>query len=91
MSSGPGAGLCHDRVVGTPRIARRLPSITARAAAAIAAHEQVALFVAAAVADVRPHPAAEDIAVLDHISNGRVSYVFGLGYRPESSRSTASR
>ena len=26
---------------------------------------------------------AEDMAVLDHISNGRVSYVFGLGYRAE--------
>ncbi|MSO78344.1 MAG: LLM class flavin-dependent oxidoreductase [Acidimicrobiia bacterium] len=26
---------------------------------------------------------AEDIAVLDHLSNGRVSYVLGLGYRPE--------
>ncbi len=26
---------------------------------------------------------AEEIAVLDIISNGRVSYVFGLGYRPE--------
>ncbi len=26
---------------------------------------------------------AEDIAVLDHLSRGRVAYVFGLGYRPE--------
>ncbi|KUI19560.1 luciferase [Mycobacterium sp. GA-1285] len=26
---------------------------------------------------------AEDIAVLDILSNGRTSYVFGLGYRPE--------
>jgi len=26
---------------------------------------------------------AEEIAVLDFISNGRASYVFGLGYRPE--------
>ncbi len=26
---------------------------------------------------------AEDIVVLDHLSNGRVSYVLGLGYRPE--------
>jgi alkanesulfonate monooxygenase SsuD/methylene tetrahydromethanopterin reductase-like flavin-dependent oxidoreductase (luciferase family) len=26
---------------------------------------------------------AEDTAVLDHLSGGRVGYVFGLGYRPE--------
>jgi alkanesulfonate monooxygenase SsuD/methylene tetrahydromethanopterin reductase-like flavin-dependent oxidoreductase (luciferase family) len=26
---------------------------------------------------------AEDMAVLDHISAGRASYVFGIGYRPE--------
>ena len=26
---------------------------------------------------------AEDMAVLDIISNGRVSYMIGLGYRPE--------
>jgi alkanesulfonate monooxygenase SsuD/methylene tetrahydromethanopterin reductase-like flavin-dependent oxidoreductase (luciferase family) len=29
---------------------------------------------------------AEDIAVLDHISNGRASYIFGIGYRPEEYR-----
>jgi alkanesulfonate monooxygenase SsuD/methylene tetrahydromethanopterin reductase-like flavin-dependent oxidoreductase (luciferase family) len=26
---------------------------------------------------------AEDIAVLDHVSRGRVSYIVGIGYRPE--------
>ena len=25
---------------------------------------------------------AEDIAVLDHLAQGRVAYTFGLGYRP---------
>ena len=30
-----------------------------------------------------PIKLAEDMAVLDIVSNGRVSYVIGLGYRPE--------
>lgn len=30
-----------------------------------------------------PARLAEDIAVLDHISAGRASYIFGIGYRPE--------
>lgn len=30
-----------------------------------------------------PIKLAEDMAVLDHLSGGRVSYVIGLGYRPE--------
>src|SRR5689334_13172675 len=30
-----------------------------------------------------PARLAEDMAVLDHISAGRATYIFGIGYRPE--------
>jgi alkanesulfonate monooxygenase SsuD/methylene tetrahydromethanopterin reductase-like flavin-dependent oxidoreductase (luciferase family) len=61
-----------------------LPSPLVLASAIAARTKQVALFVAAALLPMYdPIRLAEDIAVLDHISHGRVSYVFGLGYRPE--------
>ena len=61
-----------------------LPSPLVLASAIAARTKQVALFVAAALLPMYdPIRLAEDIAVLDHVSNGRVSYVFGLGYRPE--------
>jgi alkanesulfonate monooxygenase SsuD/methylene tetrahydromethanopterin reductase-like flavin-dependent oxidoreductase (luciferase family) len=61
-----------------------LPSPLVLASAMAARTKQVGLFVAAALLPMYdPIRLAEDIAVLDHVSNGRVSYVFGLGYRPE--------
>ena len=52
--------------------------------------QQVSFMVAAALLPFYdPIRLAEDMAVLDHISNGRVSYVFGLGYRQESRVSTS--
>jgi alkanesulfonate monooxygenase SsuD/methylene tetrahydromethanopterin reductase-like flavin-dependent oxidoreductase (luciferase family) len=61
-----------------------LPSPLVLASAMAARTKQVAFFVAAALLPLYdPIRLAEDIAVLDHVSNGRVSYVFGLGYRPE--------
>ncbi|HET6737150.1 LLM class flavin-dependent oxidoreductase [Mycobacterium sp.] len=54
-------------------------------ASAIAARTKVLnILVAAAVLPLyHPVRLAEDIAVLDNLSNGRVSYVFGIGHRPE--------
>jgi alkanesulfonate monooxygenase SsuD/methylene tetrahydromethanopterin reductase-like flavin-dependent oxidoreductase (luciferase family) len=54
-------------------------------AAAIAARTSSLPIQVAALLPVFHDPIrlAEDIAVLDIVSNGRVSYVMGLGYRPE--------
>ena len=54
-------------------------------ASAIAARTKVLnILVAAAVLPLyHPVRLAEDMAVLDNISNGRVTYVFGIGYRPK--------
>jgi alkanesulfonate monooxygenase SsuD/methylene tetrahydromethanopterin reductase-like flavin-dependent oxidoreductase (luciferase family) len=61
-----------------------LPSPLVLAAAVAARTKHVPIFVAAALLPFYdPIRLAEDIAVLDHVSNGRVSYVLGLGYRPE--------
>ncbi len=61
-----------------------LPSPLVLAAAAAARTSTVPLSVAALLALMYdPVKLAEDMAVLDHLSGGRVSYVIGLGYRPE--------
>src|SRR4051812_4089551 len=61
-----------------------LPSPLVLASAMAARTQHVAIMIAAALLPFYdPVRLAEDIAVLDHVSNGRVSYVFGLGYRPE--------
>ena len=61
-----------------------LPSPLVLASAMAARTRQVSFMVAAAsLPFYDPIRLAEDMAVLDHISNGRVSYVFGLGYRAE--------
>jgi alkanesulfonate monooxygenase SsuD/methylene tetrahydromethanopterin reductase-like flavin-dependent oxidoreductase (luciferase family) len=54
-------------------------------ASAIAARTQeVAINIAAVLLPLYdPVRLAEEMTVLDHISRGRVSYVLGLGYRPE--------
>lgn len=53
-------------------------------ATAIAARtERVALLLTVVLPFYEPVRLAEEIAVLDIVSNGRVSYVFGLGYRRE--------
>ena len=54
-------------------------------ASAIAARTKVLnILVAAAVLPLyHPVRLAEDMAVLDNISNGRVTYVFGIGHRPK--------
>ncbi len=61
-----------------------LPAPTVMAAAAAARTRRVPIQVAALLAALH-HPVqlAEELAVLDILSGGRVSYVLGLGYRPE--------
>jgi len=61
-----------------------LPSPLVLAAAMAARTRQVSIMVAAALLPFYdPIRLAEDMSVLDHVSGGRVSYVLGLGYRPE--------
>ena len=59
-----------------------LPSPLIAAAAMTARTSTIPITVAALLARLHdPLRLAEDIAVLDHLSRGRVTYVFGLGYR----------
>ena len=61
-----------------------LPSPLMVAAAVAARTSTISISVAALLANLYdPLRLAEDIAVLDHLSAGRVSYTIGLGYRPE--------
>ena len=61
-----------------------LPSPMLLASAIAAKTEKLAINIAALLLNMYdPIKLAEDIAVLDIISNGRVSYTIGLGYRPE--------
>jgi alkanesulfonate monooxygenase SsuD/methylene tetrahydromethanopterin reductase-like flavin-dependent oxidoreductase (luciferase family) len=61
-----------------------LPSPLVLASAIAARTKQVHIMIAAALLPFYdPVRLAEDMAVLDHIAGGRVSYIFGLGYRPE--------
>lgn len=60
-----------------------LPSPLIAAAAVAAVTERIQIAVWALVAPLYdPIRLAEDIAVLDHVASGRVSFTFGLGYRP---------
>lgn len=60
-----------------------LPSPLIAASAIAAVTERVQIAVWALIAPLYdPVRLAEDIAVLDHVASGRVSYTFGLGYRP---------
>ena len=61
-----------------------LPSPLVMAAAAAARTDTLAINVGALLALMYdPVKLAEDMAVLDHLSGGRVSYTIGLGYRDE--------
>jgi len=61
-----------------------LPAPLILAAAMAARTERVIIAVAAALLPLYdPVRLAEEMVVLDHISRGRVSYTFGLGYRAE--------
>lgn len=61
-----------------------LPSPLVLAAAATARTSTVSISVGALLAVLYdPIKLAEDIAVLHHLSGGRVGYTIGLGYRPE--------
>ena len=63
---------------------RHLPSPLVLASAMAARTERLAIMVAAAVLPFYdPVRLAEDMAVLDIISRGRVSYVLGIGHREE--------
>ncbi|TYL51337.1 LLM class flavin-dependent oxidoreductase [Nocardioides sp. BGMRC 2183] len=73
-----------------------LPSPLVVAGAMVAATTRIPITVSALLVNFyEPLRLAEDIAVLDHLSAGRVGYTFGLGYRPEEyamyGRSWASR
>ena len=60
-----------------------LPSPLLVASAFAAVTSRVPITISALLVNLyEPIRLAEDIAVLDHLSNGRVSYTFGLGYRP---------
>ena len=60
-----------------------LPSPLLVASAFAAVTSRVPITVSALLVNLyEPVRLAEDIAVLDHLSKGRVSYTFGLGYRP---------
>ncbi len=61
-----------------------LPSPLLVASAFAAVTSRVPITVSALLVNLyEPVRLAEDLAVLDHLSKGRVSYTFGLGYRPE--------
>jgi alkanesulfonate monooxygenase SsuD/methylene tetrahydromethanopterin reductase-like flavin-dependent oxidoreductase (luciferase family) len=61
-----------------------LPSPGPLAAAMAARTTSTFIMVAATLLPLHdPVRLAEDIAVIDHLSGGRVGWVFGLGYRPE--------
>ena len=61
-----------------------LPSPLVLASAIAARTERLPIMLAAVVLPFwDPVRLAEDISVLDIISNGRVSYAFGIGHRPE--------
>lgn len=61
-----------------------LPSPLTVAAAMAARTERISISIAALLVNLYdPIRLAEDIAVLDHLSAGRISYTLGLGYRPE--------
>jgi alkanesulfonate monooxygenase SsuD/methylene tetrahydromethanopterin reductase-like flavin-dependent oxidoreductase (luciferase family) len=60
-----------------------LPSPLLLASAIAARTEQLMLNLVILLPFYDPARLAEDIAVLDHISAGRASYVFGIGYRQE--------
>ena len=60
-----------------------LPSPIVLAAAMAARTRRIALFISALLVPLHdPIRLAEDLAVLDLISNGRISVIAGLGYRP---------
>jgi len=60
-----------------------LPSPLPMASAIAAVTLRIGISVWALVAPLyEPVRLAEDMAVLDHLSRGRVNYTFGLGYRP---------
>lgn len=60
-----------------------LPSPLLVASAFAAVTSRVPITVSALLVNLyEPVRLAEDIAVLDHLSRGRVAYTFGLGYRP---------
>ena len=61
-----------------------LPSPIVLASAIAARTEQLAIMLAAVVLPFwDPVRLAEDMAVLDILSSGRVSYAFGIGHRPQ--------
>jgi alkanesulfonate monooxygenase SsuD/methylene tetrahydromethanopterin reductase-like flavin-dependent oxidoreductase (luciferase family) len=61
-----------------------LPSPLVMAAAVAGRTERIAITIAALLLPLHdPLHVAEDLAVLDHVSGGRVSVVLGLGYRAE--------
>lgn len=60
-----------------------LPAPMVLASAIAARTEKMMLSLTVILPFYDPVRLAEDIAVLDMISNGRASYIFGLGYRPE--------
>lgn len=76
----------HDAIVLSEHHASEdgyLPSPLLVASAFAAVTKRIGISIAAILGNLYdPVRLAEDIAVLDHVSRGRVSYTFGLGYRP---------
>jgi alkanesulfonate monooxygenase SsuD/methylene tetrahydromethanopterin reductase-like flavin-dependent oxidoreductase (luciferase family) len=64
-----------------------IPSPLVLVAAMAAVTNKARILVGAALLPMYdPVRLAEDMIVLDHISSGRVSYIFGIGYRPDEYR-----
>src|SRR5580704_15066718 len=60
-----------------------VPSPLVLASAMAAVTKKVPILIAAALLPMYdPVRLAEDMLVLDHISRGRVTFIFGIGYRP---------
>src|ERR1700738_3228891 len=79
---GPATELCEHH--GSPDGYLPTPLILASAIAARTKQLMMTLIVILPFYD--PVRLAEEIAVLDILSRGRATYVFGLGYRPEEYR-----
>lgn len=76
----------HDSIVLSEHHASGdgyLPSPLVVAGAMAAVTQRINISIAAILGNLYdPVRLAEDISVLDHLSRGRVTYTFGLGYRP---------
>ena len=82
---GDAHGFACGAALGAPRLGRRLPAVAARARRRDRRPrtERIRLEIAALILPLHdPLRVAEDVAVLDLVSGGRVDLVIGAGYVP---------